>query len=134
MHFRVALDTEYRRRRERNPHYSLRAFARDIGSDHASLSQILRNRRSLSPRMIRRLGSRLRLDPAIIAEAAGQQSADAVLRLVCSPGFRAECRWIAVRTGLSVDNVNVAIHRLLLAGELVMESSTCWIATQPSYA
>jgi hypothetical protein len=125
---------EYRSRCKRNPQYSLRAFARDLGSDHATLSQILRNRRSLSPAMVRRIGSRLRLDPSLIADASAQQNAEVLLRLAQSPGFRAECRWIAVRTGLSIDTVNVAIHRLLRTGDLIMESSTCWKTTRPHYA
>jgi transcriptional regulator with XRE-family HTH domain len=128
------LNSEFRRRSERNPRYSLRAFARDLGSDHSTLSQILRGRRSLSPRMVRQFGSRLRLTPATVIEASAQQSAEAVLRLAQSPGFRVQSRWIATRTGLPIDTVNVALHRLLRQGDLVMESSNCWKTTRPHYA
>jgi hypothetical protein len=134
MHFRTTLKLEFRRRSERNPRYSLRAFARDLGSDHATISQILRGRRSLSPGMVRQLGSHLRLDPLTIGEAAAQQNAEAVLRLAQSPGFRVQSRWIATRTGLPVDTVNVALHRLVRDGDLVMESSTSWKTTRPHYA
>jgi uncharacterized protein YciI len=41
VHFRTALNIEFRRRCERNPRYSLCAFARDLGSDHATLSQLV---------------------------------------------------------------------------------------------
>jgi transcriptional regulator with XRE-family HTH domain len=134
VHFRTALNLEFRRRSERNPRYSLRAFARDLGSDHATISQILRGRRTLSSRMVRQLGSRLRLDPSSIANASEQQTAESVLRLAQSPGFRVQSRWIATRTGLSVDAVNIAIQRLLRDGDLVMASSTCWNTTRPNYA
>jgi hypothetical protein len=55
------------------------------------------------------------------------------LRSVQSPRFRPECRWVAVNTGLSVDTVNIAIHRLLRAGELAMEFSR-WKTTRAHYA
>jgi transcriptional regulator with XRE-family HTH domain len=134
MHFRTALKSEFRRRSERNPRYSLRAFARDLGCDHGTLSQILRGRRSLSPRMVHEFGSRLRLAPSVLAEASAQQSAEAVLRLTQSPGFRVQTRWIAVRTGLPVDAVNMALHRLLRDGDLVMESASSWKTTRSHYA
>jgi hypothetical protein len=134
VHFRTALKLEFRRRSQRNPRYSLRAFARDLGSDHATLSQILRGRRSLSPRMVRQLGARLRLAPSLIADASAQQSAEAVLRLAQSPDFRVQSRWIAMRTGLSIDTVNIALHRLLRDGDLVMESSTHCKTTRTHYA
>lgn len=134
VHFRTALRLEFRRRVERNRRYSLRAFARDLGSDHATLSQILRGRRRLSPSMVRQIGARLRLAPSIVSEAAEQQSAEIVLRLAQAPGFCVQSRWIATRTGLPLDAVNIAIHRLLRNGDLVMESSNCWKATRPNYA
>jgi transcriptional regulator with XRE-family HTH domain len=134
VHFRTALKSEFRRRTERNPRYSLRAFARDLGSDHATLSQILRGRRSLSPRMVRHLGPHLRLDPTVIADASAQQGAEAILRLAQSPGFCVQSRWIATQTGLPIDAVNVALQRLLRDGDLVMESSTCWKTTRTHYA
>jgi hypothetical protein len=134
MHFRTALKLEFRRRTGRNPRYSLRAFARDLGSDHATLSQIFRGRRSLSPRMVRRFGARLRLHPAIVADASGRQTAEAVLRLAQTPGFCVQSRWIATRTGLPVDTVNIALHRLLRDGDLVMVSSTSWKTTRLHYA
>jgi DNA-binding GntR family transcriptional regulator len=84
--------------------------------------------------MVRKLGSHLRLSPSIIADAATQQNAEAVLRLAQAPGFRVQSRWIAARTGLPVDTVNIALHRLLSDGDLVMESSTCWKTTRPHYA
>jgi hypothetical protein len=134
VNFRETLAAERARRRAANPRYSLRAFARDLGTDHATLSQVLRGRRSLSPRMVRRFGRRLSLDAGKIAEACEQQNAETVLRLARAAGFRPNSRWIATRTGLAMDAVNAALHRLVYHGDLVMESADRWVTTRAPYA
>ena len=134
MTFRQILATELARRRTRSPRYSLRAFARDLGVDHATLSQILRRRRNLTPQMVRLLGRRLGLKPAEIAEACEQQNAETVIRLVASPAFRPDSRWIATRTGLPLDAVNCALQRLIYHGQLVMEAVDRWTVVRSPYA
>lgn len=134
MNLREALHTELTARRRRNARYSLRAFARFLGTDHATLSQILRGRRSLSPRMAARLGRRLGLSPAAVAESRQQQVAESVLRLVRTKSFRPNSRWIATRTGLPLDAVNSALDHLIRHGDLVLESAARWTATRPAYA
>jgi hypothetical protein len=39
MSFEYFLQREFDRRKARNPKYSLRAFGRDIGQDHSTISQ-----------------------------------------------------------------------------------------------
>lgn len=134
VNFQQALQEELEQRRERNPRYSLRAFARYLGTDHSTLSQILRRRRTLSAQMMRRLAGRLRLSPGLLNEACAQHQAETVLRLVGSRAFRPDSRWLAIRTGLQVDAVNAALHRLLHQGQLVMKSSNHWSATRAPYA
>lgn len=134
MNFQQALETEFGLRRQRNPRYSLRAFARDLGTDHSTLSQILRRRRALSPRMVQRFGQRLRYGPAAIHDAYAQQQVETILKLARSPAFRTHSRWIATRTGLPVDAVNAALHRLLYQGDLVMKSPNRWTITRTSHA
>jgi len=46
--FRLRLQAELARRCAGNPRYSLRAFARRLGVDHSTLSQLLRGRRALT--------------------------------------------------------------------------------------
>jgi len=41
-----------------------------------------------------------------------------ILRLSRAPGFRADCGWIAGKSGVSVDEVNLALTRLLRLGLL----------------
>ncbi|HVY71620.1 MAG TPA: hypothetical protein VHH73_16935 [Verrucomicrobiae bacterium] len=132
MNFRQALASELAQRQRRNPRYSLRAYARDLATDHSTLSQILRGRRPLSARMIHRLGPRLRLNPAAIMDACVQQHADAILRLSRSPGFCTHSRWIAARANISLDAVNVALHRLLHQGRLVMKAANRWKTSRSS--
>lgn len=62
--FRARLQAELARRCADNPRYSLRAFARDLGIDHSSLSQLLRGKRRLTERLVRELGERLGLPAA----------------------------------------------------------------------
>lgn len=64
--FRERLQAELARRCADNPQYSLRAFALDLGTDHSSLSQLLRGRRALTAAMIERLGAKLGLDARAI--------------------------------------------------------------------
>jgi transcriptional regulator with XRE-family HTH domain len=129
MNFRQTLAKELGDRRRRNPGYSLRAFARDLGTDHSTLSQILRGRRGLSSRMISRFGGQLRLHPTIIVDASVEQNAETILRLARTPGFHTHSRWIAARTNIPLDAVNVALHRLLYQGDLLMKSANRWKAT-----
>src|SRR5262245_8657459 len=58
---RDLLQAELGRRCDVNSSYSLRAFARDLGTDHSTLSQVLRRRRTLTEPMIREFGLRLGL-------------------------------------------------------------------------
>ena len=127
MDLRQILATELARRRQGNARYSLRAFARDLGTDHATLSQLMRGRRVLSPRMVRQMGRRLQLSAADIAEACEQHHADAILRLARTAHFHPNSRWIATRTGLPLDAVNAAISRLLHQRVLRMEAANRWI-------
>ncbi|HWY77986.1 MAG TPA: hypothetical protein VN281_20395 [Verrucomicrobiae bacterium] len=132
VNFQQKLQAEFERRHQRNPRYSLRAFARYLGTDHSTLSQIIRSRRNLSPRMVRQFGGRLGLGPGAIVETCVQQQAEAILRLARLPGFRANSRWIATRTGIPLDAVNTAVHWLLHRGDLIMETPNRWSTTRAS--
>ncbi len=50
-------------RREKNPRYSLRSFARFLGADHSVISQILRAIRRTPPSQIRKWGRKLKMSP-----------------------------------------------------------------------
>ena len=126
MDLRDTLEAELRRRSARNPRYSLRAFARALRTHHSTLSQIMRSERRLTPRSIRRLGERLGLTPAQIRDACVEEHCASIRRIVGDSRFRPDARWIAVMTGIPVDDVNIALHWLLYRRELVMASPRTW--------
>ena len=128
MQFRQQLEAEFARRRRHNSSYSLRAFARDLVTDHATLSQILRGRRPLSARMVALFGLRLGLTRAAIVDGSVEQHGEAILKLVRSGKYQPNSRWIATRTGIPVDSVNAALDRLVRHHQLTMQSPKRWKA------
>lgn len=153
--FRGFLQAELVRRCSSNRSYSLRAFANFLDIDHSSLSQMLRGKRRMTAAIVARFCRRLGLDercseryvaaasdrphehPATVHEAIVQVVRDAaalldelsgfaILELVRLPGFRADSRWIAGVLGIPVDEVNIALHRLLRLGLLEMIDAGAW--------
>jgi uncharacterized protein (TIGR02147 family) len=152
--FRHFLQEELARRCARNRHYSLRAFAKFLEMDHSTLSQILRGKRRLMSRTVRRCGMRLGLDEQSVAEFARAAEREpefddaglgevrrlasdtaslvaewqhyAILEMVRLREFRTDSRWIARVLGLQVDEVNVALQRLLRLGLLTMDAPDRW--------
>jgi transcriptional regulator with XRE-family HTH domain len=155
--FQQRLHREFDVRREKNPRFSLRAFAKLLGTEHATISQILKGQRRAPLARIRAWSKRLDLDPeeasAYIATehlpdeatAARQEqirhwTAEAaailtgrvhweIFRLCGTPEFRADVRWIAREAASSVDEVNVAFARLLRLGLVETKSDGRWVAT-----
>jgi hypothetical protein len=146
--FRNRLEAEFAARKEKNPRYSLRAFAKFLGADHSTMSQILRGSRPVPALRIRAWGKKLGLSAEEISAyiAAGHVPDASVLNrqrqllhwtaeamsIVAEPlhyqilhlsrthAFRADCRWIARETGFTADEVNIAVSRLLRLGLLEM--------------
>jgi uncharacterized protein (TIGR02147 family) len=155
--FRLFLQSELGRRCANNPQYSMRAFAKYLGVDHASLSQLLRGKRALTGRTILKLGTRLGLDrhavdgyvareaiwarnsedePSLIEvrQLADDTSAVisdwyhyAILELTRLHNFKPDSRWIARVLGITADDVNLALSRLLRLGLLEMVARDRWI-------
>ncbi len=118
------LREELERRRARNRRYSLRAFARDLAIDHTRLSRILRGQRITKAAL-----ARLAVPREVAVATLRGDAETAVVDAVARDGFRPDSRWIATRTGVSVDDVNAALHRLLRAGRLAMVSANRWVVT-----
>jgi uncharacterized protein (TIGR02147 family) len=142
--------------KRRNQRFSLRAFAKQLGVDHSTLSQVLRNRRRLSARALETIGKHLGLgDEAIRVYAENyrrkassyrprrklrsrQLDLDtfqflsawhhcAILELVAVRGFKTDVRWIGEVLGIGTDDVNIAVQRLLRLGLLQMSTRKLWI-------
>jgi hypothetical protein len=120
------LTAELQQRRQRNPRYSLRAFARRLGTHHTTLANILYRRRRLTPRAIRLLGAQLGLSANRIAGACIAENASTILRLVIDERFRPDSRWLAMMTGIALDDVKVALHRLLYERRMRMTAQGTW--------
>jgi transcriptional regulator with XRE-family HTH domain len=126
MDFRELLHHEFERRKARNPRYSLRAFARHLGTQHSSIARILNDRCRLTPDRLRALAARFGLTATEVSAACLHEQQQRVASLVARRGFRPDVRWIAMRSGLSIDEVNVAIHMLVHTRRITMTSSTTW--------
>ena len=153
---REFLQRELARRCAANPQYSLRAFAKALGTDHSTLSQILRRKRRLTAEAVRGLAAAAGLTANEIErfityeERLGgaappewhvrQLQAEAVeiitgwqhfaiLELTRLECFRPDSRWIARVLDLAVDEVNMALVRLLHLGLLQMVDAERWVDT-----
>jgi transcriptional regulator with XRE-family HTH domain len=141
LRFRDRLQDAFAERRLKNRRYSLRAFARLLATDHATLSQILRGSRRIPARQLSEWAIRLGLQPEeIAAYEAAEQLPDpqtaleqerlrqwiaeasavmarpehlAILELIRTAEFQPDSRWIAERAGVTVDQINIALSRLL---------------------
>ncbi len=153
--FRLYLQAELARRCAANPQYSLRSFALQLGINHSTLSQLLRGKRPLTARTIEKLGQRLGLGQTEIESfvagaslaASGATAASSeirqltfdtvallsdlshrsILELTRLDEFVADTRWIARVLNLSVDEVNVALQRLLRLELLEMTDHERWL-------
>ncbi|MGE3974802.1 MAG: TIGR02147 family protein [Bdellovibrionales bacterium] len=136
--FRKFLQQELMKRCERNPSYSLRAFAKSLRLSHATLSHILAGRRPLTNKMIQRIGLTLGLGPQEVAlfqsptrsqaqnmapnnyheltidtfTAISEWYHDAILELTHLKNFKADTKWIAKSLGITINEVNMAAERL----------------------
>jgi hypothetical protein len=125
-----------------------------LGADHSTLGQILRGARRVPVAQIRRWAKKLAISPEeTAAYMAAEHAPDArtvarqrqlqhwtaeamavtsepahwhILRLCRAPGFRQDCRWIARQIGATVDQVNVALSRLLRLGLLQVNAQGEW--------
>ena len=126
MQLRMILSAELKRRQQRNPRYSLRAFAMSLATHHSTIARIIGGSSRVTPRSVQVLGARLGMTPAEIRDACLAENCAVIVRTVADPRFRADSRWIATMTGIPLDQVNVALHWLLYQRKLVMTSRSAW--------
>jgi uncharacterized protein (TIGR02147 family) len=142
LNFRVWLQKEFTDRCRKNPRYSLRAFAKLLGMEAASVSQILSGKREASTKVITRICDRLSVNPRArfqlllnvkkrVAKAQTepappsfqQLTADAfsviadwyhyaILELTFTENFDSSPNWIAKKLGITPTEAKVALDRL----------------------
>jgi len=152
--FRLFLQQELARRCSRNSQYSLRSFALQLDKDHSTLSQLLRGKRPMTAKMIEQIGCKIGLERDLIdsfiarEKVAGPSDAPlaeiqqltqdtaelvsnvyhyTILELVRLKEFKADSRWIARVLGITTDEVNIALNRLIRLGLLEMADRNRWV-------
>ncbi len=134
--FKTYLQQELVSRVQKNPSYSLRAFANSLEINHSGLSQILSGKRAISEKMIKRLGEKLDFGPREydhflekkekaqeINYSAEQLSLDsfevisdwhhlAILELMDLVNYKNDFKWMASKLGLSVHEIRLAFERM----------------------
>ena len=141
-------------RKAKNSRYSLRAFALLLGTDHSTLSQVLKGRRQVSAAQLTAWCGKLGIDQeeatafAVTAAAPGASefahaehlrhwSAEAmsiladpthwrVVELLRSRGFTPDTRWLAQNSGVTPDHVNIVLTRLLRLELIEMQDGGLW--------
>lgn len=67
------LDVEYEQRRRRNPLYSMRAFARDLGMPRTTVIDVLAGSRKLSKMNVEKVAMRLKLEKQELAQLENER-------------------------------------------------------------
>jgi transcriptional regulator with XRE-family HTH domain len=131
--FHRILQKKFQESQARSTRFSQRAMAKKLGISSGALSEILKAKRAVSPKLAQKLADQLQLSPSERKQAGiavpsaktpeFQLSADAfqlisewwhlaILNLTTTKGFRSDSSWIAGRLGLPRAKVDEAIHRL----------------------
>jgi uncharacterized protein (TIGR02147 family) len=161
---RVWLEAEYLERRQRNPAYSLRAFAKLLDLPSGRVSQLLSQKRPFTKNLGQRIALRLNYDPvkthrlltAIQTTRAGrrirpsqekyraldmdefQLIADpnhfAILSLVETENFQGGEKEAAAHFGISRIEARAAIERLIRIGLLKKKGKRIALASSPGLA
>jgi len=130
--FAAFLLHELSRRKARNASYSLRAFARDLNCDHATLSQWMREKRPLTQEALERLCERLGVTGPAIEYAVHFDPFDLVVLQTATAMEGPTVPAIAEACGCDIDTVNISISRLLRLKMLRMEGAR-WVALERDY-
>ena len=152
--FRDHLQKEFIKRCQKNPKYSLRAFAKQLNISHATLSHVLRGKRPLTAHTILYLAQGLELKPRELAqfhiprertsrkiieklkfspididtfEVVSDWYHDAILELTKIKQFKGDPRWIAKVLGVSTREARTAVKRLQRLNLLKINNDGTWV-------
>lgn len=146
------IKAELTSRQDRNPAYSLRAFARDLSVSHAYVSQVMNGKKRISAHQARWLGETLGMRPAVVEKmvdaalatekpklppketkrfikasvdklrATGEWYHLAILDLIELSDFQPSLAWISKRLGITEKTAKAAVRRLERLGLLIRDS------------
>ena len=152
--FRAYLQKEFIKRCQKNPKYSLRAFAKQLNISHATLSHVLRGKRPLTAHTLLYLAQGLELKPGTLAqfhiptertshktieklkfspididtfEVVSDWYHDAILELTKIKQFKGDPRWIAKVLGVSTREARTAVKRLQRLNLLKINNDGTWV-------
>ncbi len=150
---RSHLNLEFQKKLQRNPRYSLRSFARDLGLEPSSVSQILRGKRSVPKKRLPAILSKLGLEdldikpipnlsPPSKARFRRMNSAEfepvshwsffAILELFELANFKSSPEWMADQLGIPTSLVEASLLTLQKAGLVHKNDKGDW-AREPMY-
>jgi uncharacterized protein (TIGR02147 family) len=149
--FRLILQQEFVKRCQKNPRYSLRAFAKSLSIEPSPLSAILRGKRPLTDKMTNRLGLALGLGLDEVSKfVQAEKAADgpnyqqlaldsyalisdwyhyAILELIRVKSFKPDLSYIAKTLNISKTEAHIAVERLQRLELLVIKKNGKWIDT-----
>jgi hypothetical protein len=149
--FKSHLQHELLERCRRNPNYSLRSFAKSLNISPSALSAMINGKRTITSKMMLKLGSAIGLTPAQVTKLAksnisglGNDLAKhqialdnftiisnwynyAILELIKIDSFNGDPAWIAKSLGITKTEVNIAIENLQTIGLLEIAPNGEWI-------
>jgi uncharacterized protein (TIGR02147 family) len=149
-HAQEILRQEFKKRKDRNPHFSLRAFAKWLGTSPAQLSQMMAGKRPITLKSMNKFSERLGFSPLekkkifnsllqqhdFIETTAQKKNLHlqedqfrlisdwfhfAILSLTRVKGAHSDPRWIARRLGIPVEQAHEALLRLQRLGLLELK-------------
>lgn len=141
--FANLMKAEFSERQKKNPAFSLRAYSRWLGLSPAQVSQIMSGKRSLTVKSLNKISDKLGLSPYeqkkfLFALTPNQKTIEtksqlkalaedqfhlisdwyhlAILSLTRVKNAKADPRWISQQLGISVQQANEAVSRLVRVG------------------
>lgn len=151
INFRAILQNEFLTRSKNNSSYSIRSFAKSLGIESSSLSQILQGKRKLTDKMCQRLGLKLGFSLSKIQsltkintnlnesfESFNKIKEDqflvisdwyyySILELTYCDEFQGNIRWISDVLDLPISKTIEAVSRLKRLGFLEISADGKWI-------
>jgi predicted enzyme related to lactoylglutathione lyase/transcriptional regulator with XRE-family HTH domain len=143
--FQETVMTEYARRIRKNRRYSLRAFAKHLGTTHSTLSRILRGKQKPTLKLIDCVSKRLGANPKELQHwrkdiskrlMTRQLSQDLewicmmITHLLKQSDFSPNTFWVAGKLGIPFDEVNIALSWMCSQGDLQMDGKSWrWTGT-----
>lgn len=143
------LNIEFERRMTKNPQYSLRAFARDLDVQAATMSHIMKRKRVPSPSFREKVyeGLHLSIEQKNLLEIDSESIFrfsdmemdvfvslsnwyyDAIIELLRTKGFKSQEEFVAYRLGISLVEAETAIKRLMQMGLIKRMPNKTWAAS-----